>query len=206
MSILYVSDIPQPVVRAGMGPGVLYNRDPVRMIYLGRDSSIIGDNDNVISILDPLSSLYVGGDVDIWMCAPTGTTVADPVPVDFIHSGRSQHYTSPGILSAALDAQLQQLLIAVGHLQQIETNTAGGGGPTVAAFAGTATLAAGTATITPGTLPGNAVVLVSYASVGANMGVLTVPSLTGASFTITSSNPADTSTVYYAVIVPAPTP
>lgn len=102
MSVTWIGERPNPIVRAGMGPGILYNRDSSRVLYIGSDSSILEGNLNSASILDPQTSIYVGGDTDIWVCAPVGTDPNNPVAVDFIHSGRSEHFVSPNVLTPTL--------------------------------------------------------------------------------------------------------
>lgn len=114
MSIILVSERPNPVVRAGDGPGILYNRDPAVPLYIGSDTSIVNGNLNSASILDPLSSIFVGGDTDIWACAPVGTTPDNAIAVDFIHSGRSQHYTSPSVLTETINGIPETIGTSVG--------------------------------------------------------------------------------------------
>jgi hypothetical protein len=141
MAITYISEVPNPVVRPGMGPGVLFNRDPTRALYIGTSGSIVAGNLNSGSILDPLTSLYVDGDKDIWVAAPVGTTPDNAIPVDYIHYGRSQHYTSPAILSGPINdlttntgnvnATLALINTTLTDIQDILNNlTPGGGGGT----------------------------------------------------------------------------
>lgn len=131
MSITYLNERPTIIVKSGMGPGILYNRDPKRPVFIGRDGSIVYGNENSGSILDPLASLYVGGDTDIFAVAPMGTTPDNAVPVDFIHAGRSQYHQSATILSepinqvatgitglGELTAEMQQLLTDLSTMSQ----------------------------------------------------------------------------------------
>lgn len=140
MSIVFVNERPNPIVRAGDGPGILFNRSSTLPLYIGSDSSIVNGNYNSASILDPMSSVFIGGDVDIWACAPVGTSVDNAIPVDYIHSGRSQHYTSPVVLKETINGipdtigtsvgtnllpVLQEILTAI---QALSTGSESGGG------------------------------------------------------------------------------
>lgn len=131
-----IRNTPNPVIRAGMGAGVIYNRDPTRPIYIGRDDSVHASDTQ--SILDPLSSLYVGGDTDIWAVADPDVTAENPVSVDFIHSGRSQHHESPRVLSAHFDGlgtQLTETNQLLNNLieccKQLQPGNGGGNGSAV---------------------------------------------------------------------------
>lgn len=121
----------------------------------------------------------------------------------------------PGTVSYATDRALQVLPDAVTPYTNATSGAQSGAwnpgtpiagtGAASGAEAGTVALVAGTATVTGQTLPANAVVVVSYDSVGTQAGVLSVSAVTGAGFTVTSSNPADTSTVaWIAASGPAP--
>jgi hypothetical protein len=85
-----------------MGGGVIYNRDTTRPVYIGTHGDIVGGNINKLSIIDPLTALYLPGDDDVWAMAPTGTDYNNPVPVDYVYAGRSQMHTSHSVLTAPL--------------------------------------------------------------------------------------------------------
>lgn len=209
MPIVWINEKPLPIVRAGDGPGILYNRDTTRPLYIGNDSSIVHGNVNSASILDPLASLFVEGDVDVWMSAPVGTLPDNAVPLDFIHSGRSQHFPSASVLSEPLnallelgggngesnDALLQQILEAIQALQPAPPNPGG-----ITLLHGMATLVNGVATVTV-TVPATGVaILVSYAGMTAEMGILSATANPTTNFVINSTNPNDNSNVYWTVI------
>lgn len=210
MSIVWINQAPLPIVRAGDGPGILYNRDTTRPLYIGSDSSIVHGNINSASILDPLASIFVEGDVDVWMSAPVGTTPNDAIALDFIHTGRSQHFPSASVLSQPLqdilagqggpnpsnDALLQQILEAIQAIQPAPPTPPG----TVTLLHGIATLVNGTVTVTV-TIPATGVaILLTYAGMTAEMGILTATANPTTNFVINSTNPNDNSSVYWTVI------
>lgn len=81
------------------------------------------------------------------------------------------------------------------------TPIGGAGSGQAAGNVGTQVLSAGSAVVTPASgVPQGAVILVSYFTVGANAGVLSVSATTSNTFTISSSNPLDTSTVAWAIL------
>jgi hypothetical protein len=102
VSITLITEVPNPVIRSGMGGGVIYNRDTTRPVYIGTHGDIVGGNINKLSIIDPLTALYLPGDDDVWAMAPTGTDYNNPVPVDYVYAGRSQMHTSHSVLTAPL--------------------------------------------------------------------------------------------------------
>lgn len=207
MAIVWINEKPLPIVRAGDGPGILYNRDTTRPLYIGNDSSIVHGNVNSASILDPLASIFVEGDVDVWMSAPVGTLPDNAIPLDFIHTGRSQHFPSASVLSQPLqdilagqggpnpsnDALLQQILEAIQAIQPAPPPSG------AAVIHGIATLVNGTATVTV-TVPATGVaIVVSYGAPTSEMGILTVTMNPTTNFVINSTNPNDNSTVHWAV-------
>lgn len=207
MAIVWINEKPLPIVRAGDGPGILYNRDTTRPLYIGNDSSIVHGNVNSASILDPLASIFVEGDVDVWMSAPVGTLPDNAIPLDFIHTGRSQHFPSASVLSQPLqdilagqggpnpsnDALLQQILEAIQAIQPAPPPSG------AAVIHGIATLVNGAATVTV-TVPATGVaIVVSYATPTNEMGILTVTANPTTNFVINSTNPNDNSNVYWAV-------
>lgn len=207
MSVTYVNERPLPLIRSGDGPGTLFNRDTTRPVYIGSNSSILEGNFNSASILDPRASMHLEGGMEVWVCAPVGTTPDNAVAVDYISSGRSEHFVSPDVLAPQLqtisdnaDATGQAQLALLGQiLQAIQNlNIAPGTPGTVSAQHGTVQLVNGTATV-PAAVPASASIAVTYESVGANSGTLSATPSAGG-FTITSSNPADDSTVYWIMI------
>lgn len=208
MAIVWINEKPLPIVRAGDGPGILYNRDPQRPLYIGNDSSIVHGNVNSASILDPLASIFVEGDVDVWMCAPVGTIPDNAIPLDFIHTGRSQHFPSASVLSQPLNdildmgginsesnnALLQQILEAI---QALTPAPAPPTGATV--LHGIVTLVNGTATVLA-TIPATGVaIILTYAGESAEMGILSATANPTTNFVINSTNVNDNSSVYWAV-------
>lgn len=65
------------LVRGGDGPTLIVNRDLVNSILIGSDSAVSTIGSTSVSIIDPLGSMSVGGNQDIWAVAATGTATVD---------------------------------------------------------------------------------------------------------------------------------
>src|SRR6516162_7844498 len=71
---------PIRVVSEGDGVALIVNRDLTNPVIYGPDTSIANQNLNEYSIIDPLGSITVTGDQDVWVMAQTGQPTIDVVP------------------------------------------------------------------------------------------------------------------------------
>lgn len=117
MAIRNIGVNPERVVRAGDGPGVLVNRDFTNFLWIGPNSSIVGGNPNIVSILDALVGIPVSGESDIWACSPSN---AYTIQTDFMPRAHSwqpspaQQATQIASLGLALDTSVQGVKTTLG--------------------------------------------------------------------------------------------
>jgi hypothetical protein len=66
------------VAYAGGGPVVLFNRDPLVTVYLADEGTSPGDA--TVHILDPLGSVALDGQADVWAITAAGTAIVQATP------------------------------------------------------------------------------------------------------------------------------
>lgn len=88
---------PIQAVFARRGPVYLVNRDLVNTVYLGSDEGMDASNQDV-GVLDPLGSLPLDGEADVWALTQAGTAIINALP------GTSAWAPSPGQVAAQIGA------------------------------------------------------------------------------------------------------
>lgn len=112
---LQSSGPPVRVVYGGDGATLIVNRDLVNQVIYG-DQSIVGDNSNSYSIIDPLGSITVDGQSDVYALGLSGN------PTINVTNGAANWTPSP----AQIAAQINALGIPETTAAYIATGTAGG--------------------------------------------------------------------------------
>lgn len=112
---LQSSGPPVRVVYGGDGATLIVNRDLVNQVIYG-DQSIVGDNSNSYSIIDPLGSITVDGQSDVYALGLSGN------PTINVTNGAASWTPSP----AQIAAQINALGIPETTAAYIATGSAGG--------------------------------------------------------------------------------
>ena len=90
MTVILNATDPFHLVYAGQGAGVVANRDTLDTVLLGPNEGALFRSNPEVSILDPLSSVPVTGEIDLWAIVDSSTnnTGEDFIAeVDYIRSG-----------------------------------------------------------------------------------------------------------------------
>lgn len=94
---LSTSGRPVPIVNAGDGATLIVNRDLTNQVAYG-SGDIVGSNINAYSIIDPLGSIVVDGNNDVYVLALSGTPTIDVV------AGAAQWTASPAQVAQQINA------------------------------------------------------------------------------------------------------
>lgn len=90
MTVILNATDPFHLVYAGQGAGVVANRDTLDTVLLGPDEGSLFRSNPEVSILDPLSSVPITGEIDLWAIVDSshaGTGDDLMAEVDFVKSG-----------------------------------------------------------------------------------------------------------------------
>lgn len=152
---LQSSGPPVRVVYGGDGATLIVNRDLVNQVIYG-DQSIVGDNSNSYSIIDPLGSITVDGQSDVYALGLSGN------PTINVTNGAASWTPSPAQIAAQINAlgipEATAAFIATGNINGLP-----GGAPLLRQTENLAFVSAGNNSIVPAN--GGIVTLVNASSI-----------------------------------------